>query len=162
MYYYPTAGRKFRFDQVVHTYPAVLKHAWRTFSYQSEEYINTRCTLFRASCHHVLCSVIVDRPLPYIELDRHLVPTGSFCCCSICWRCQGRVRKKLPTKSQRKAIVELHEHDRKHNAHYFSTFSLISWPKMEIKTCRFGPISDSATRSTSCRRFFEIHFRCGD
>ena len=33
---------------------------------------------------------------------------------------------------------------------------------MEAKTCRFGTILDSATRSTSCRQFFEIHFRCGE
>ena len=52
----------------------------------------------------------------------------------------------------------------KNNTHfyYFSTFSSISWPKIETKTCRFGTISDSATRSISCRRFFEIHFRCGE
>ena len=31
---------------------------------------------------------------------------------------------------------------------------------MERKTRRFGTISDSAKRSKSCRRFFEIHFRC--
>ena len=29
---------------------------------------------------------------------------------------------------------------------------------METKTYRFGNISDSATHSTSYRRFFEIHF----
>ena len=43
---------------------------------------------------------------------------------------------------------------------YFSTFSSISRPTMETKTRRFGTISDSATRSTSCSRFFEIHFHC--
>ena len=43
---------------------------------------------------------------------------------------------------------------------YLSTFSSIYWPKTETKTCRFGTIPDSATRSTSCRRFFDIHFCC--
>ena len=33
---------------------------------------------------------------------------------------------------------------------------------METKTCRFGTILDSATRSTSWRRFFEIHFCYGE
>ena len=33
---------------------------------------------------------------------------------------------------------------------------------METKTCRFGIISDSATRSTSCWRFFNICFRFGE
>ena len=70
--------------------------------------------------------------------------------------------KKLPTKSQRKAIVELHDLDGKHNAHYFSTFSSISRPKMELKTCQFRTILDSALRSTSYQRVFKIHFRCRD
>ena len=30
------------------------------------------------------------------------------------------------------------------------------------KTCRFRTISDSATHSTSCQKFFEIHFHCGE
>ena len=52
----------------------------------------------------------------------------------------------------------------KNNTHfyYFSTLYSISRPKIETKTCRFGTISDSATCSTSCRRFFKIHFRCGE
>ena len=45
---------------------------------------------------------------------------------------------------------------------YFSTFYSISWLTMELKMCRFRTIPDSATRSTSCRRFFKIHLRCGE
>ena len=48
-----------------------------------------------------------------------------------------------------------------HHGTLFSTFSLLSWPEMEINTCQFGAISDSATHSTSCQRFFGIHFGCG-
>ena len=32
----------------------------------------------------------------------------------------------------------------------------------ETKTCRFRTILDSATHSTSCKKFFEIHFHCGE
>ena len=31
-----------------------------------------------------------------------------------------------------------------------------------MNMCRFGNNSDSATRSTSCQRFFGIHFCCGE
>ena len=49
-----------------------------------------------------------------------------------------------------------------HDTHYGTMFPnfFISRPKMEMKTCQFGTISDSATRSTSCRRFFGIRFGC--
>ena len=43
---------------------------------------------------------------------------------------------------------------------WFSTFSSIYYTTMETKTCRFGTMSDSATGSTYCRRFFKIRFRC--
>ena len=33
---------------------------------------------------------------------------------------------------------------------------------METKTCRFRTILDPATHSTSCQKFFEIHFHCGE
>ena len=33
---------------------------------------------------------------------------------------------------------------------------------METKTCQFGTILDSSTRSTSCWSFLEINFRCGE
>ena len=50
----------------------------------------------------------------------------------------------------------------KNNTHfdYFYIFPLIYRPKMETKTCQFRTISDSATRSTSWRQFFKIHFGC--
>ena len=47
-----------------------------------------------------------------------------------------------------------------HNGTVFSNFSSIYWPRMEMKTCQFGTISDSAARSTSCQRFFKIHLCC--
>ena len=43
---------------------------------------------------------------------------------------------------------------------YFSTCFSISRSTMETKTCQFRNISDSATRSTSCRKFFKIHLCC--
>ena len=45
---------------------------------------------------------------------------------------------------------------------YFSIFSSISRPTMETKKCQFGPISYSATRFTSFRRFFIIYPLCGE
>ena len=84
-------------------------------------------------------------------------------CCSVCWWCQGRV----PQKSAYEIAVG-------GNYWRFSIFaggvsisdlkgtsSSISHPTMGTKTYRFGNISDSATRSTTRRRFFEILFRCG-
>ena len=47
-------------------------------------------------------------------------------------------------------------HDTQHGT-VLPTFSLISLPKMKMKTCRFRNISDSATCSTSCQRFLKIH-----
>ena len=41
---------------------------------------------------------------------------------------------------------------------YLSTLFSISPPKMETETCRFGTISDSAMRSTSCWCFFRNSF----
>ena len=49
-----------------------------------------------------------------------------------------------------------------HHSTVFSAFYLISWPKMEMKKCQLGSISYSATRSTSCRQFFESRFGCGE
>ena len=49
-----------------------------------------------------------------------------------------------------------------HHGTLFSTFSSIYRPKMETKTGQFRTISDSATRSTSCRRFFVVRFCCGE
>ena len=45
---------------------------------------------------------------------------------------------------------------------YFSTCSSISRSTMQTKTFRFGNISDSATRSTSYRKFIKIHLSCGE
>ena len=47
-----------------------------------------------------------------------------------------------------------------HHGTVFSTSSSVFWTKMEMKTCQFGNILDSATRSTSCRWFFEIRIDC--
>ena len=49
-----------------------------------------------------------------------------------------------------------------HHGTVLSAFSSISWPKTEMKTCRFGDISDSYMRSTSFRQFFVIRFCCGE
>ena len=58
---------------------------------------------FLAWYHHVVCSEIINCPLRNIKLDQHLVLTGSF------FQFDDYVReayaKKLPTKSQRKSIV---------------------------------------------------------
>ena len=50
-------------------------------------------------------------------------------------------------------------HDTNHGT-FPSTFYLIYWPKMKMKTCQFRNISDLAMRSTSSRQFFEIHLGC--
>ena len=62
--------------------------------------------VFLARCHHGLCYHIVDCPLPNIKLDRHLFPTGSFVVIQFADDVRGAYAKKLPTKSQRKAIVD--------------------------------------------------------
>ena len=43
-----------------------------------------------------------------------------------------------------------------HHGTTFSTFSSLYRPKMEMKTCRFGDILYSATRSTSCQWFLKL------
>ena len=61
---------------------------------------------FLARCHHDVCSDIFDRPLPNIKLDRNLVLTGSFFAVHFADDVRDVYEKKLPTKSQRKAIVD--------------------------------------------------------
>ena len=100
-----TSGWRFYFAHVVHTQPAVLNQSWSAFYIYLKWTLNILRVLL-ARCHHGLCSDIVERPLRNIKHDRHLVPTGSFCCCPVCWWCQGRVHKKMPMTSQRKAIVD--------------------------------------------------------
>ena len=59
-----------------------------------------------AWCHHVVCSEITDRPLWNIKLDRHLVPTGNVFVVQFADDVRDVYAKKLPTKFQRKAIVD--------------------------------------------------------
>ena len=47
-----------------------------------------------------------------------------------------------------------------HHGTVLSTFSSLYRSKMETKMCQFGYILIKATCSTSCQRFFEIHFGC--
>ena len=62
--------------------------------------------VFFAWCYHDVCSDIFERPLSNIKLDRYLVPTGTFLLFSFLMMPGTRTQKKLPIKSQRKAIVE--------------------------------------------------------
>ena len=94
---------------------------------------------FLERCHHVVCSHIFNLPLRNIKLDQNLV-WNPFFCFSVCWWCQGCVRKKNclwnPSGRQLSTIfaggVSI--------SGLRGTFSSISWLPMETKTCRFGTI----------------------
>ena len=55
-------------------------------------------------CHYFFCSSIADRPLRNIKLDQHLVLTSSFFVFQFADDVRDTYAKKLPMKSQRKAI----------------------------------------------------------
>ena len=76
------------------------------FLYWSVDNIKTCRALSLERCHHVVCSHIFDRPLRNIKLDRHLVPTGSFFVFQFADDFRDAYTKKLPMKSQRKAIID--------------------------------------------------------
>ena len=103
---YPKAGRETTLVWVEHTYPAVLNRIWNDFLYWSVESIKAWRALFLAQCHHVVCSDIVDCSLRDIKLYQNFVPTGSFLLFSLLIMSGERTQKKLPMKSQRKAIVD--------------------------------------------------------
>ena len=49
-----------------------------------------------------------------------------------------------------------------HHGTVFTTFYLIYWLEIKVKTCQFGNILDLTTRSTSSQRFFGINYGCGE
>ena len=62
--------------------------------------------VFLVQCHHGICSGIVNRSLPNIRIDRHLIPNCSFVVVQIADDIRNVYAKKLPTKFQQKEIVD--------------------------------------------------------
>ena len=90
----------------------------------------------------------VDRPLRNIKLDRHLVPTGSFWFFSLLMMSGTRTQKNCQCNPSGRQFSTIFAGGVSMSS-LSGTFSSISRPSMETKTCRFGDILDSSTCSTS-------------